>query len=73
MKCVTEIAERTIKEAAMSKNDFDLLSEIGSEDLRAKRYVKRVDENGKEDEEAGAAVSRAKAIYLEAFEVVRCK
>ncbi len=35
-KCETEAAERTIKDIAAGKNDFELLREIGAEDLRAK-------------------------------------
>jgi hypothetical protein len=35
-KCLTETAERTIRDAAAEKNDFQLLSVIGTEDMRAK-------------------------------------
>jgi hypothetical protein len=52
-KCETESAERTIKDVANSKQDFQLLCEIGDEDLRAKEaryhescrrdYVRRED------------------------------
>lgn len=75
-KCVTETSEQTIREAANSKNDFELLREIGTEDLRAKEaryhescrreYVRRYAKQEETDEQ----VVNMRSAYAESFEAV---
>ena len=78
VKCVTEIAEKTIKDCAKRKNDFKLLGIIDQVDLIAKEaryhetcrrdYIRKEERRHHSDDEAStSAVSEQVAAYDDAF------